>query len=84
MGMSIEKVTPWTPSVELPEILKGSYGRHVTDDFACVVQGNLVVVKAFKRISFVSPVECYKMNKLDGSEFSGTLEAGEAAIGILK
>lgn len=80
----IEKVTPWTPSVELPEALRGSYGKKVTDDYACAVFGNVLFVKAFKNCNFIPPVDCYKLNLLNGGEFNGTLTAGEAAIGILK
>lgn len=52
----IEKLTPWTPINELPEILKGSYGKQVTDSYAWCVQGNLFFVKAFKDINFVLPI----------------------------
>ena len=80
----IEKLTPWTPTNELPEILKGSYGKQVTDSYAWCVQGNLFFVKAFKDINFVLPINCYTLNKLDGTEFNGTLLAGECAVGIVK
>lgn len=80
----IEKLTAWTPTTELPEILKGSYGRKVTEEYAWAVFGNMFFVKAFKNCSFVPPVDCYKLNLLGGGEFNGTLNAGEAAIGILK
>lgn len=80
----IEKLTPWTPNSEVPKILKGSYGRKVTDEYAWCVQGNIFIVKAFKNINFVVPIKCYTLNKLDGTEFDGTLLAGECAIGILQ
>jgi hypothetical protein len=80
----IEKVTPWTPSVELPEALRGSYGKEVNENYAWAVFGNLLFVKAFKNCNFTPRVDCYKLNLLGGGEFNGTLTAGEAAIGILK
>ena len=42
------------------------------------------IVKAFKNINFIVPIKTYTLNKLDGTEFDGTLLAGECAIGILQ
>lgn len=80
----IDKVTPWSSSVELPEALRGSYGKEVTENYAWAVFGNIFFVKAFNDCEFTPPVDCYKLNLLGGGEFNGTLTAGQAAIGILK
>lgn len=80
----IEKVTPWTSEKELPEALRGSYGKEVTENYAWAVFGNIFFVKAFKNCNFTPPVDCYKLNLLGGGEYNGTLTAGQAAIGILK
>jgi hypothetical protein len=80
----IEKITPWTPTSELSEALKGSYGRFVCEEYAVAVFGNVLVVQAFKDCSFTPPVNCYQMNKFGGGLLNGTLQAGEGAIGILK
>ena len=80
----VEKVTPWTPTSEMPEILKGTYGKEVNDNYAVAVVGTMLYVKAFKDCEFTPPVSCYTLNYLGGGEFNGHLAAGQAAIGILK
>ena len=80
----VEKITPWTPTIELSEALRGSYGKEVTENYAWAVFGNMLLVKAFKDCNFTPPVACYTLNYLGGGEFNGTLTAGQAAIGILK
>ena len=80
----VEKITPWTPTIELSEALRGSYGKEVTENYAWAVFGNVLLVKAFKNCNFTPPVACYTLNYLGGGEFNGTLTAGQAAIGILK
>lgn len=80
----IEKVTPWTPASELSEVLKGTYGRKVTDEFAWAVFGNIFFVQAFKSCNFTPPVKCYALNLLGGGIFNGTLSAGQAAMGIIE
>ena len=80
----VEKITPWTPTIELSEALRGSYGKEGTENYAWAVFGNVLIVKAFNDCSFTPPVACYTLNYLGGGEFNGTLTAGQAAIGILK
>lgn len=80
----IEKITPWTPTSELFEALRGSYGRYVCEEYAFAVFGNVLFVQAFKACKFAPPVAVYALNKLGGGIFDGNLAAGDAAIGILK
>lgn len=80
----IEKLTPWTPASELSEMLRGSYGRYVCEEYAFAIFGNVLFVQAFKDCEFTPPVSCYPLVMLGGGTFNGSLSAGQGAIGILK
>lgn len=80
----LEKLTPWTPTREISEILKGSYGRMVKAEYAWAIFGNLIFVQAFKDCEFKPPISCYATYKLNGQLFNGTFQAGESAMWILK